>query len=195
LYVYCVAGAMPCLAMGLFRVFGWTSAAVLDVRPFQWTGLWRGIRHSEILSAERALAAAIPILLLPFFSSVFTSFKVAIPQLAPFSWDPLLAQLDLALHGGVQPWEWLQPIMGHPALTSAISYLYNLWQGLLLIVYWQMSRLKERERRRQFLLAVVSACDGLGQWRRVRVCIRRAMVLWPYRGRSKPLCRLDGVPV
>lgn len=159
---YLIAMTIPVAAIAMFRLFGETAYHALHVRPFQWTGLWQGIRHSEIASPQRALAALIPIVLLPFFSSAFTAFKVAIPQLAPFTWDPLLMQLDLTLHGGVQPWEALQPVLGHPVLTSAISYLYNLWQGLLLIVYWQMFRLKDRERRMQFLLAFVLAWIVLG---------------------------------
>lgn len=159
---YLIAMAIPVAALAAFRVFGETTHQALHVRPFRLTGLWQGIRHSEIFSGERIAAAAIPILMLPLFSSVFTSFKVSIPVLAPFSWDPALAHFDQVLHGGVHPWELLQPLLGHPLVTSAISYLYNLWQGLLLVVYWQMFRLGERALRMRFLLAFVLAWVVLG---------------------------------
>lgn len=159
---YLVAALVPIAALAAFRMFGETFYHAVHVRPFQWGGLWRGIRRSEIFSPERAAAALVPVLLLPLFSSVFTSFKVAIPHIAPFSWDLALMRFDMALHGGMHPWELLQPLLGHPLLTSAVSYLYNLWMGMLLVVYWQMFRLKERELRMQFLLSFVIIWIVLG---------------------------------
>lgn len=159
---YLIATAIPVAAIIAFRLFGETAYHVLHVRPFVWGSLWLGMRQSELFSSERAAAAVIPVLLLPFFSSVFTSFKIAIPQIAPFSWDPILMHYDMMLHGGMQPWEWLQPVLGHPLITSAISYLYNFWHGMWLVVYWQIIRVKERPLRMQFLLAFVLAWIVLG---------------------------------
>lgn len=159
---YLIATVVPIAAVVATRLFGETAYHVLHVRPFLLTGLWQGVRQSELFSPERAIAAAIPILLLPIFSSTFTSFKVAIPQIAPFSWDPILMHYDMVLHGGVQPWEWLQPLLGHPFVTSAISYLYNIWHGMWLIVYWQIFRISGRALRMQFLLAYVLTWMVLG---------------------------------
>lgn len=150
---YLFAMGFPIIAVAVLRIFGETVYHAVHVRPFLWAGLWRGIRQSELFSHERAAAAAIPIVLLPLFSGIITSFKIAIPQLVPFSWDPLFMHYDQIIHGGIHPWEILQPVLGHPLLTSAISYLYNLWHGMLLVVYWQIFRIKDRPLRMQFLLS------------------------------------------
>ena len=159
---YLIAMAVPIVAIAAFRFFGETVHHAINVRPFQWTGLWQGFRQCEIFSGDRAAAAAVPILLLPLFAGIFTSFKVTIPEMAPFSWDPALMRLDLAMHGGFHPWALLQPILGHPLVTSAISYLYNLWFAMWLVVYWQMFRVNNRVLRMQFLLSFVLAWIVLG---------------------------------
>lgn len=159
---YLLAMGVPVLALAVFRVSGEVVFHIFHVRPFRVSGMLTAIRQCDAFSTERASAAVVPVLLLPVFSSVFTLFKVSIPVLNPFSWDPVLMNLDQALHGGLHPWELLQPILGHPLVTSVISYLYNMWQGLLLIVYWQMFRLKERDLRMRFLLAFVLTWMVLG---------------------------------
>lgn len=159
---YLLATAFPMMILVAFRVFGETAYHVMHVRPFRVGALVAGIRRSELFSGERVAAAIIPLLLLPLFSSTFTSFKISIPEINPFSWDPLLMELDRTLHGGMHPWEILQPVLGHPFVTSAISYLYNIWQGMILFVYWQIVRIEGRELRMQFLLAFVMAWAVLG---------------------------------
>lgn len=159
---YLIGAALPLAALAGFRVFGETTYHVLHVRPFRPRGLWRGIRDSEIFSPDRLAAACIPVLLLPLFSSVFTTFKISIPELAPFSWDPAIMRYDQMLHGGFHPWELLQPILGHPLVTSVLSYLYNFWHGMILIVYWQMFRVEKRALRMRFLLAFVLCWAILG---------------------------------
>jgi hypothetical protein len=69
---------------------------------------------------------------------------------------------DFALHGGIHPWELLQPVLGHPLVTSALSYLYNFWHGMIFIVYWQMFRIEKRALRMQFLISFVLAWAILG---------------------------------
>lgn len=159
---YLIGAAVPLVALAGFRVFGETTYHALHVRPFRPKGLWQGIRQSEIFSPNRATAAVFPVLLLPLFSSVFTSFKISIPQIAPFAWDPALMQADLALHGGFHPYQLLQPVLGYPLVTSVLSYLYNFWHGMIFIVYWQMFRLEKRDVRMQFLISFVLAWAFLG---------------------------------
>ena len=159
---YLAATAFPMGVLVAFRVFGETAYHVMHVRPFRLKGLWGGIRQSELFSGERVAAAIIPLMLLPLFSSVFTSFKISIPEINPFSWDPALMELDRLVHGGVHPWEVLQPLLGHPFVTSAVSYLYNIWQGMILFVYWQIVRIDGRALRIQFLLAFVLSWAILG---------------------------------
>jgi hypothetical protein len=55
---------------------------------------------------------AVPIIfLMPILMSAFTSLKAMIPIINPFSWDPVFAKFDAIIHGGIQPWELLQPII------------------------------------------------------------------------------------
>lgn len=159
---YLIGAAMPLMMLAGFRIFGEAAFHVLHVRPFKPAGIWRGIRSSEIFSPDRWGAALVPVLLLPLFASVFTSFKTSIPEIEPFSWDPALMEFDRWLHGGYHAWELLQPLMGHPLITSAWSYLYNFWHGMIFVVYWQMFRIHKRELRMRFLLSFVLAWAVLG---------------------------------
>jgi hypothetical protein len=74
------------------------------------------------------LSFALPVLaLIPVFGTTFTFYKSAISYLHPYGWDVRLTHLDAWLHGGIQPWVWLQPVLGHPLITGAINFFYNLW--------------------------------------------------------------------
>jgi hypothetical protein len=105
--------------------------------------------------APRRIAAALPMMVMtPWFFSAFTAFKNAIPAIRPFDLDPLFARWDAALHGGVQPWEWLQPLFGYPYVTAAINFAYALWFFVLyLCLFWQIFSLRDRQLRLQFLLS------------------------------------------
>ncbi|HXV25098.1 MAG TPA: phosphatase PAP2 family protein [Alphaproteobacteria bacterium] len=113
---------------------------------------------------RRRMVAAIPILvLLPLFISAFTSMKVLIPALNPFSWDPTFALWDRWLHGGMDPWRLLHPLFGHPAATAALNLLYHKWflivNGVLL---WQTFATRSPLIRQQFFIAFVLSMALLG---------------------------------
>lgn len=112
----------------------------------------------------RRLIRALPILILmPLFFSIFTTIKSAIPAFMPFYLDPLLADLDRLLHGGVEPWRLLQPLLGFPLVSMLISGTYKSWffikYGLIL---WQACRLRDTYQRDQFFVALVFCWVGLG---------------------------------
>ena len=120
------------------------------------------LRHNY-LNAERALIALPILLFMPVFISVFTSFKTMIPVINPYSWDPLFAGWDAALHGGVQPWQLLQPIFGYPFVTSSINFFYNLWFFILYaVLFWQAFSLRNLHLRMQFFLTFVASWALLG---------------------------------
>jgi hypothetical protein len=76
----------------------------------------------------KRLTYALPILvMIPAFGTAFTFYKSAIPLFHPYNWDVRLSHLDAWLHGGTQPWVWLQPLLGHPLISGAINFCYNLW--------------------------------------------------------------------
>jgi hypothetical protein len=65
------------------------------------------------------------------FLPVFSKMKGAIPLFNSYAWDTTWIDLDQALHG-TDPWLILQPVLGYPLVTSALSVFYHLW---LLLIY------------------------------------------------------------
>jgi protein-S-isoprenylcysteine O-methyltransferase Ste14 len=113
---------------------------------------------------KQRVFAALPILLvLPVFMSAFTSMKSMIPSLNSFSWDPTFAHWDRLIHGGVDPWRLLQPILGHPEATAILNVIYHKWflvvSGILI---WQATSLRDRFLRQQFFLAFVLSWIFIG---------------------------------
>ena len=114
----------------------------------------RHVRHelgSKLRLTER-FCSGIPLMLgLSLFISVFSSWKFMIPDLQPFSWDPVFAEWDRRLHGGIAPWQWLQPVLGYPWITSSINFVYNCWLLLLyFVLIWQAFSLRNPTLRIQF---------------------------------------------
>jgi hypothetical protein len=90
----------------------------------------------KFLAVGNRLANGIPIILLMVvFGYVFFDAKSNIPQINPFSWDHRLAMLDKELLFGTDPWELLQPVLGHPLITWLINLNYNLW-FFVLWLFW-----------------------------------------------------------
>lgn len=58
------------------------------------------------------------------FSGVFTCMKSLNNAVVGFHADVMLANLDAAIHGGVDPWKLLHPVLGHHWLTRGIQHLY-----------------------------------------------------------------------
>ncbi len=57
----------------------------------------------------------------------YSYLKTEIPNVVPYSWDPIFAELDRLLHGGHDVWTLLWPLLGSPYVTTAINAAYNLW--------------------------------------------------------------------
>jgi PAP2 superfamily len=79
-------------------------------------------------SNPRRMANGLPMLIaFIFFGYVFVDLKSDVWAINGFKWDPFFAQLDKSLHFGVEPWVWLQPILGYPIVTFFLNIVYNLW--------------------------------------------------------------------
>lgn len=129
---------------------------MIFVRPKRLTRYILHDLRSNYLNAERIMTAVPIIFLLPIFTSAFTSLKAMIPIINPFSWDPVFAKFDAIIHGGIQPWELLQPIIGFPIVTSGINFIYNLWFFIMLaVLYWQAFSLRDPRVRMQFFLTFI----------------------------------------
>ena len=124
--------------------------------------LWREIT-TKLITAER-IAIALPVLILfPMFTTSFSYFKSVVTEFRPFAWDPLFAAWDQTLHGGFHPWQLLQPILGHPLITTLINGGYHLWFGVTYgVVLWQMADNRRPRLRMRYLLAFLLMWVVLG---------------------------------
>ncbi|HJV00208.1 MAG TPA: phosphatase PAP2 family protein [Burkholderiaceae bacterium] len=115
------------------------------------------------LTRHRLLQALPALLLLPVFASSFTIAKAAVPRLHPYDWDRRLAAIDQLLHGGVQPWVWLQLLAGYPLVTAILNLAYHLWFFIMFaIMYWLVFSTERGRLRMQFLLSFVLCWTILG---------------------------------
>ncbi len=115
-----------------------TARIMYKHRPERRLGfLWNDLKGDDALH-KRILHALPPLLFLPLALSAYTSIKFLIPIIQPFAWDYEFANWDALLHGGSQPWELLQPIIGEPHITDWIDYLYRFpwfWM-IILLKFW-----------------------------------------------------------
>lgn len=111
------------------------------------------------------LAAALVIVgAVILFLGTFTSVKNMLPELVPFTWDAPLARLDATLHGGIDPWRLLQPVMGHHVVTRLVQFCYTGGWMLVLCAMPALVTLAPRLQpiRLQFFLAYFAAWILLG---------------------------------
>lgn len=105
------------------------------------------------LDPERWIGGVTVMALLPLFTISFSFLQALAPLLHPVDWDPLFADWDRRLHFGRAPWEWLQPLLGHPAITSLLSMVYASWFFVLYgVMFWQAFSRHDRVLRMQFFL-------------------------------------------
>jgi hypothetical protein len=124
--------------------------------------LWYELRTS--LATPERLAHATPMLAAMFLvGDSFTVLKASIPSIVAFGWDQPLDRLDRWLHGGVAPWELLQPFIGYPLITHAINWAYNLWFYFLTVIWvWQAFSQHSHALRQRFFLSLILAWILLG---------------------------------
>jgi hypothetical protein len=90
-----------------------------------------------------------------FFDS-FTRLKAMIPALNPFGWDIWMAQLDRALHGGIDPWVWLHPITQHGFVIKTLDLAYAGWAIVLYMAIFHAIFARTNTRNRYtFLISFV----------------------------------------
>jgi hypothetical protein len=147
------------LPMTLFIVFAgralYFALIVRPKRPFAM--LMADLRFN--LALPRRFAQGLPMLIsVPLLAGSFSVVKAAIPLMNQFSWDLRLEQWDRWLHGGIAPWELLQPLLGHPLASQMINLGYNAWFFLLWFSwFWQFFTLRNPQLRMRFLLSVQMA--------------------------------------
>jgi hypothetical protein len=84
----------------------------------------------------------------------FTVVKDNIGAIHPFNWDQTFVHWDYLLGGGTAPWKLLQPILGHPPITVALNFIYDLWFPLMFAgLLWQAFSPRSSVLRMQFMLS------------------------------------------
>ena len=146
----------------VYLLCGYALYVMVCLRPRQLLAhLWTFMLSRPTLQRT---GQALPVLLsLPVFTYSFATLKAAVPVLHPYALDAQWQALDLFLHGGTAPWVWLQPLLAHPLLTSALNVAYHLWYFIVLGAVYLMAFASGRPQlRMQFLLSFVLSWIVLG---------------------------------
>ena len=107
-----------------------------------------------VFDAERILSGVVALIAISIFTSTFTTVKDLIPLINPFSWDPVFATLDRALHGGTDPYILLMPLLGTPYITTLMGAAYHIWFFLFyFIIFMACFDRKNTVRRNTLLLS------------------------------------------
>lgn len=124
------------LPAGLFAIFlARVVQMLLHERPASPVRALIGDLKSLLRTPAR-LVNAVPVVVAVFLcNKAMLDIKMNIPAVHPFSWDEALMQLDRQLHGGVDPWLLLQPLLGYAPVTLVINLAYNFW-FLVLFGMW-----------------------------------------------------------
>lgn len=117
------------VALGVTLVIA-TGAVLLRHRPARPIAFLAGSFLSSGL-AGRLVRGAPMLFALVIFLPIFSTMKGAIPLFTSYGWDHTWIELDRALHG-TDPWRIMQPLVGHPLVTSILSILYHIW---ILLIY------------------------------------------------------------
>jgi hypothetical protein len=151
------------LLLLLFYVFARLVHAMVIVRPVR---LLDHVRRDFAYNPDvhRQMAAGLPLVIaVPVFFSVFASLKGLIPEINPFGWDVAFADWDRLVHGGLDPWRILQPVVGHPFVTFFFDLIYCSWFYVLqLICIWQAFSVARPQLRMQFFLSFLLVWVLLG---------------------------------
>jgi len=118
---------------------------------------------TRYVTKDRVLNALPILLCMPVFISAFTSFKSILPIANPYSWDPLFADWDRILHGGIHPWQLMHGILARPLITSILNFFYNLWFFIMYgVLFWQAFSMRNPRIRMQFFLTFTASWALLG---------------------------------
>lgn len=105
-------------------------------------------RPALVINALPVFAAMV------FFNKAMIELKPSIPLIRPFDWDVTLMEWDRLLHFGVDPWVWLQPLLGFDLVTWAINMAYNFWFiALFAAWFWFGFQRRAGEHRARFFIA------------------------------------------
>jgi membrane-associated phospholipid phosphatase len=108
---------------------------------------------AQILAEDRSGNVFHSLVALMPLTVSFVALKDEIPQINPFSWDQTFLHWDRIIGLGRTPAEILQPILGHPIITSVLNFNYDIWFLVMFgSLLWQAFAAKGGLLRTQFLL-------------------------------------------
>jgi hypothetical protein len=131
---------------------GWrVYSLILFQRPRHLTRALIADVRARLLTREKILAALPVMIAFAVFMSAFSSLKGMIPLVQPYVFDQAFADLDRAIHGGVDPWRLLQPVLGYPGVTAGLNIIYNMWFFVMFAaLYWQLFDTRQPQARMRF---------------------------------------------
>jgi hypothetical protein len=147
------------VAFVIFRAIG---IVCIDRPSRPLTHIARDLRCSVF--TPRRIANGLPMLAsMLLFGGTFTLIKASMPALNDYSWDAKFEALDRWLHGGIAPWQYLQPWLGNPLVTHAINIVYAVWFAILGVTWvWQVFSLRDEFLRKQFFWSLLVTWILLG---------------------------------
>ncbi len=98
-----------------------------------------------------------------FLSAGFAFIKTCIPFIIPFYADPFFADLDKALHGGIDPWVLTHSLQAYIDPTAVSVLYFGIW-GLPAIFFPLLLAIldQDQERKQRFILLYLFVWIGLG---------------------------------
>lgn len=115
--------------------------------------IWSRLRSDHLCSSTIARFLVI-FLIIPLFISSYSSLKQTIPLFNYYSVDLLLYRIDKLIHFNNSPWEIIQPIIGHPAITQFIDFCYLSWGSLFVYSLLYMACHANKRLRMQFFISL-----------------------------------------
>jgi membrane-associated phospholipid phosphatase len=119
-----------------------------------------GFRHMFAPPRVARFVAGIVLMLTAgiLFMSTFSSLKTTMGIAGGFQFDVVQADIDKAIHFGVDPWRWLYALGHHPWVQRVLEYNYNVgWfvvcYGLL---FWWVTSPRTRSRHVRYVLSIFS---------------------------------------
>lgn len=149
------------VTISLFAVI---SAQVMLQRPKQ---LLPALRDRLLANdLPNRLTIGVPVALaLPVFFSLFTSIKDGLSRMVPFYADPTIIAIDRTIHGGVDAWRVLHPLLGNGPVIFALNFFYNIWFAVMFIILFCITFSTKNVRiRAQYLVAFVLTWAVLGNF-------------------------------
>jgi hypothetical protein len=110
---------------------------------------WR-VALRRTVSWPRAIGALLLLVVSTLFFNAFSHYKATLPLIRPFSYDVLFAELDRLIHFGRDPWRLLHPLVGTPAATIALDWLYYVWVPVNLVAVTAFAWLADHAVRARF---------------------------------------------